>query len=181
MNPTKIMPDEIINTINDALPFEKCFTGGVLPIELFDKIYTNAKEIERREAEEHRLWCEEKCEECYECGCEMTRQQAHHSEQNCLDELENINEFADTTDSHFCGVECREISFGNARECECCGDAIHDDPNFWGNIFCRHYECEDPAKFTESGYREENVCRECGDDLWYELVGLEDALEFKWK
>ena len=37
--PTKIMPDEIINTINNALPFEKCFNGGVLPLEIFDRIY----------------------------------------------------------------------------------------------------------------------------------------------
>ena len=163
MTTTKIMPDEIINAINDASPLEKCFTGGLLPLELFDRIYNTADEMKRREAEEHRLWCTEKSEECCECGEPMTRQQVALSEQNCLAEVP-ILEFEDSTDKHFCGVECREINSGNARECTDCTQALHSDPNMQGVIFELCCEPDHDYKINDMGYRAEELCQACGDD-----------------
>ena len=167
MTTTKIMPDEIINMINDALPFEKCFTGGVLPLEIFDRIYNTADEMKRREAEEHRLWCEEKCEECDQCGWEMTRQQVAHSEQNCLSEVE-ILEFENSTDKHFCGVECREIYLENAHECSHCLDqAIHSWRDMVGENGVFQLCCvpSDEDKIFAMGYNPEGLCQSCGDQL----------------
>jgi hypothetical protein len=171
MTTTKIMPDEIINTINDALPFEKCFNGGVLPLELFDRIYNTADEMKRREAEEHRLWCEEKSECCDECGYAMTRQQVALSEQSCLAEVE-LDFFNEETDKHFCGVECREINSGNAWRCACCDQALHDDVNFWGNIFQENSNPEYEHKLEHHDQSE--ICQTCCDDLeaeWDEEYG----------
>jgi hypothetical protein len=167
MTTTKIMPDEIINAINDASPLEKCFTGGLLPLELFDRIYNTADEMKRREAEEHRLWCTEKSEECCECGEPMTRQQVALSEQNCLAEVP-ILEFEDSTDKHFCGVECREINLENAHICQCCGDqAIHLWQDMLGESGIFELCCDpgDETKIFAMGYNPQDLCQSCGDDL----------------
>lgn len=173
MTPTKIMPDEIINTINDALPFEKYFNGGVLPLEIFDRIYNTADEMKRREAEEHRLWCEEKSECCDNCSHRMTRQQVALSEQSCLEEVE-LDFFNDETEKHFCGVECRELNSGNAWECTECHQALHDDPNFWGNIFQDNCNPEEEDKVEANGYDCAYLCQSCCDDIEYDLKNGED-------
>ena len=154
-----------IITINVCIPLPKIMTAGVLPTEIFERIFDFVRGIEEREEKEKAAliaYTDDWVHNCDCCDAPMTQQEYDFMEQTAKDEAE-ITEFESVVEDGaiYCGVECREQLVGDAKPCECCGDLCHyeyDDNHF--NIKCR-----DEQQLERGGYdRGDWVCEQCVEE-----------------
>ena len=141
-----------IFTINICIPLPKKMSCGILPTEIFEKIFDFVRAIEERE-ERERNYCS-----CDICEKIMSKQEFELQEQNALDEYNKFNpndqieEFddgwadADFEDPpHYCSLQCREclLNEDEVNECEECGDLCHSDYRMTGfGLFLEFRETE---------------------------------------
>ena len=144
--------------MNEGINLPKNKTAGVLPTEIFEKIFEIAEAMEAREAEEERIYMTEKYCECDSCGCDMTRQEFLHQEQNAKDEWGFPYDDYVSPDWKYCGIVCREQLAGEAGWCRECGEMCH--LNFDGQYFQEN--STDEERREKMGYHEEEfVCVDC--------------------
>ena len=134
-------------------------TAGVLPSEIFERIFDFVRAIEEREAEEERKYIKDEYCRCDCCGDAMTHQEYDHMEQTAKDEIDDENIDHVKPEWTYCGVVCRERLAGYCDECCECGDMCHLDYGD-GNYF--QYASRDDDRKERMGWHEENyVCVEC--------------------
>ena len=152
-----------IITINVCIPLPKIMTAGILPTEIFERIFDFVRAIEEREAEEERKYINEKYCECDWCGCSMTQQDYHHNEQMAKDDIEDDNIDHVNPEWKYCGVVCRERLAGNCAECCECGEMchIHYDDNTYFVIAQTEIGEMGRRKERMGWYDSDWVCEEC--------------------
>tara|TARA_R110002012_G_scaffold180636_1_gene346456 strand:- start:51 stop:677 length:627 start_codon:yes stop_codon:yes gene_type:complete len=157
-----------IITINVCIPLPKIMTAGILPSEIFEKIFDFVRAIEEREEREERererKYIEDGYCECDNCGCGMTHQEYDHMEQTARDEIIFTEEDEDFMENNpcndiYCGIVCREKLNGDAEDCVVCGDTCHIqyDDGIHFNL-----KSDDEDRIERMGYNsDEWICEFC--------------------
>ena len=145
--------------INDGIKLPKNKTAGVLPTEIFEKIFEFADALEAREKEEERIYQYEEHCQCDYCGGAMTHQEFDHMETTARDEILDDNIDHVKPDWIYCGVVCREKLAGYAEDCPECGDCCHLD--FGDGSYFQEISHDEETK-EKMGYGEDDfVCDWC--------------------